>query len=404
MRVVLSNQLHDIESLERLIYANSKFIEHLEKVFSSSDFKAHESFINLPFYKYQIIELLELRKKYNLNKIKKIYTIGIGGSISGTEAVYDLIKKGNNLIEIQFIDQINIEILDKTIKQIRGMERDEYIIFLVSKSGSTLETIYNFEILQSYIDINPERVVVITDEKNPYIIQFKMKGYQILEIPKKIVGRYSVFTSVGLAPLAFAGVNIVKLLEGAGNEIRDLIEGNSTATKSAASKFLSESKVNEILYPSKRFVSLGKWEKQLFNESLGKKNNLIFTSHGNFYQEVHSSLQYYLNSPEIFLNILSFEDEESLLLKEINFLPKNYINTDLNEINKAIELSVKKDFNSRNISFINYEFSNLTELEIGKYMQNKMIEVMFLGLFHKINPFTQPDVQSHKENISRYLS
>ena len=75
----------------------------------------------------------------------------------------------------------------------------------------------------------------------------------------------------------------------------------------------------------------------------------------------------------------------------------------MNEINRAIEMSVKKDLISRNIPFISYEFDELNEYEIGSYLQAKMIEAVFLGLFYKINPFTQPDVQSHKETIGNYL-
>ena len=73
MKVRLSNQLHDLEKLENLVLKQGEFNSHLEKVYSSKEFKAHEAFINLPFNKFQVIEILELKKKINAKKHKKIF-------------------------------------------------------------------------------------------------------------------------------------------------------------------------------------------------------------------------------------------------------------------------------------------------------------------------------------------
>jgi len=404
MKVTLSNQLFDLEKLEKLSRKNSDFKEHLEKIYQKKDFKNPESFINLPFNKFNLIEILELRKKFNLKKLKKLFVIGIGGSIQGTRAIYQLLKKDKKLYPIEFIDYVSIETLTETIKQIKNLDKEEYLIFIVSKSGQTIETIYNFEILDNYLEIENSRIVFITDENNPQKSLLKQKKIHLLTIPKKISGRFSVFTHVGLAPLAFCGVNIIKLLEGAEEEVRDLISSDSSAPLVAASKFLSNIRINENLYSDKNFGELGKWEKQLFNESLGKNDETFFTSFGNFFIEAHSSLQFYLNSSQVFLNLISKGKDEILFLNSTNLLGKKYIGTDVNEINKAISLSIQRDLVSKEIPFITYELDHESEKEIGRYMQFKMHEVLYLGLFYKINPFNQPDVQSHKENFERYLN
>lgn len=404
MKVTLSNQLFDLEKLEKLSRKNSDFKEHLEKIYQKKDFKNPESFINLPSNKFNLIEILELRKKFNLKKLKKLFVIGIGGSIQGTRAVYQLLKKDKKLYPIEFIDYVSIEILSENIKQIKNIDKEEYLIFIVSKSGQTIETIYNFEILDNYLEIDKSRIVFITDENNPQQSLLKQKKMHLLTIPKKISGRFSVFTHVGLAPLAFCGVNIIKLLEGAEEEVRNLISNDSSAPLVAASKFLSNIGINENLYSDKNFGELGKWEKQLFNESLGKNDETFFTSFGNFFIEAHSSLQFYLNSSQVFLNLISKGKDEILFLNSTNLLGKKYIGTDVNEINKAISLSIQRDLVSKEIPFITYELDHESEKEIGRYMQFKMHEVLYLGLFYKINPFNQPDVQSHKENFERYLN
>jgi len=404
MKVILSNQLFNLEKLQNLVDKNSGFISHLRKLNSKKDYKTPESFINLPFDKFQIIEILELRKKFDLKKLKKIFVIGIGGSIQGTKAVYHFLKNERKLLPIEFIDYISEQNLMIDIKKIKQLEKEEYLIFIITKSGQTIETIYNYEILQDNLQINNSRIIFITEENNsqiPIIKHFKMN---YLTIPKKISGRFSVFTHVGLAPLAFSGVNIIKLLEGAEEEVRNILSDNSLSGITAASKFLSNIRINENLYSSNTFEELGKWEKQLFNESLGKNDETFFTSYGNFFIEAHSSLQFYLNSSMIFLNLVFKNNENGLILNSPNFLGKKYHSTDTNEINNAISLSIQKDLIKKEIPFINFYFDEELEKEIGRYMQFKMLEVVNLSLFYKVKPFNQPDVQSHKENFEKYLA
>jgi len=404
MKVTLSNQLFNLEKLEKLVGKNLEFKRHLDRIYESKEFKTPESFINLPFSKFQLIEILELRKKFNLKRIKKLVVIGIGGSIQGTRAIYKILKTQKKLLPIEFVDYISEETISNSIKHIEGLESDEYLIFVISKSGQTIETIYNFEILQNYVEIENSRVIFITEENNPQSSILKHRKINLLSIPKKISGRFSVFSHVGLAPLAFCGANIIKILEGAEEEVRNLITESSGAPLVAASKFLSNIRINENLYSDKCFGELGKWEKQLFNESLGKNDDTFFTSFGNFFIEAHSSLQFYLNSSQVYLNIVSSTSTKDYYLNSTNLLGKKYIGTDVKEINKAISLSIQKDLLSKEIPFINFDFEKETEKELGKYMQFRMNEVLYLGLFYKINPFNQPDVQSHKESFERYLS
>ena len=404
MKVTLSNQLFELEKLENVVKKHRSFQEHIERVFENKEFKTPESFINLPFSKFQIAEILDLRKKFDLKKLKKLVVIGIGGSIQGTKAIYETIKTDKKLLPIDFLDYVSEKNLSECIKHLKSLESEEYLIFIITKSGQTIETVFNYEILQNNYKVNPQRVIFITEENNPLKQTIKLLKFNILEIPKKISGRFSVFTHVGLAPLAFAGVNIIKILEGAEEEVRNLLSEESASGLVAASKFLSEIRVNENLYSDQKFEDLGKWEKQLFNESLGKNDDTFFTSHGNFFIEAHSSLQFYLNSSQVFLNILNQKNHKTLFLEENNLLGKKYLGVDINEVESAIQLSIQRDLIKKEIPFINFDFDEETEKELGRFMQFKMHEVLYLSIFHRINPFNQPDVQSHKENFEKYLN
>jgi glucose-6-phosphate isomerase len=403
MRVNLSRQPYNLEKL--LVTSNEikSYLKDLSEVISFKNYQKGESFILAPFEESQIISVIELKKKIPSKNLKKIYVFGIGGSSQGTKAVYELLKNKKNLIEIEVIDYIDSEKIIKSISELKKMQDEEYLIFIISKSGSTTETLYNFELLSKHTKIDYQRIVFITDENSHLIKIAENYKSHVLTIPKKISGRFSVFTNCGLAPLAFSGVNIIKILEGAMKQVNELNQEDNNALLTAASKFLSKKVINENLYPHRHFGELGKWEKQLFNESLGKINNIPFTSFGNFYLELHSSLQYYLNSKNLFLNTVYLRDQDSIILKNSDLLAKNFENSDTEEIRRGIYNSVLKEFEKKEIPTISIELEDLNEIEIGSFMQFKMHEVYFMARFFDVNPFDQPEVQSYKQELNKYI-
>lgn len=403
MRVNLTRQPYQIEKLVSTTSEIKSYLKEINEVLRYKNYQKGESFLLAPFEESQIISILELKKKLPTQNLKKIYVLGIGGSSQGTKAIYEILKSQKKLIDLEVIDYIDSEKILKTISEIKRLDSEEYLIFLVTKSGSTTETLYNFELLTKHIKISYERVVFITDENSHLIKIAENLNSHSLTIPKKISGRFSVFTNCGLAPLAFSGVNIIKLLEGAMKQVSDLSLEDNNALLAAASKFLAKKLINENLYPTRHFGELGKWEKQLFNESLGKINNIPFSSFGNFYLELHSSLQYYLNSKNLFLNTVYLRDQDTLILKNSNLLAKNFENSDTEEIRRGIYNSVLKEFEKKEIPTISIEIEDLNEIEIGNFMQYKMIEVYFMARFFDVNPFDQPEVQSYKQELHKYI-
>jgi glucose-6-phosphate isomerase len=403
MRVNLSRQTYQLEKLIASAHEIKSYLRDINEVISFKNYQKGEAFLLAPFEESQIISILELKKKIPCKNLKKIYVLGIGGSSQGTKAIYELLKNKKNLVELEVIDYIDSEKVLKTISEIKKFEPDEYLFFVVSKSGSTTETLYNFELIEKHTKLDFARVIFITDENTNLISYAKHNESHFLIIPKKISGRFSVFTNCGLAPLAFCGVNIIKLLEGAMVQINEINYEENPALLSATAKYLSKKILLENLYPNRHFGELGKWEKQLFNESLGKSNNIPFTSFGNFYLELHSSLQYYLNSKNLFLTTVYLKDEDPLILKSSNLLAKNFDNSDTEEIRRGIYNSVLKEFEKKLLPIISFEWEDLNEKEIGSYLQFKMNEVYFLARFFDVNPFDQPEVQSYKQELHKYI-
>lgn len=404
MRINLSRQNVSLEKLQSEASKIENATKDLQKSLNLKNYSKPESFVFLPFDEEKLINLIELKKKFNGKKLSRILVIGIGGSTQGTRAIYELMRFQKDLVVMDFVEQIEAEHLEKIIKDYENLHFKEFLCFVISKSGGTTETLYNYEILSQKIDLISANTIVITDEESHLKDTFVSKKHTTLPIPKKISGRFSVFSNVGLAPLMFAGVNIIKLLEGA-METTNFIneEKENFSLLIATSKYVSNTIVNENLYPSRHFGELGKWEKQLFNESLGKTKIAPFTSFGNFFLENHSSLQFYLNSQYLFLSSVYFKENNSMMLEKTNIMSKNFQNSDTEEIRKAIYLSILRSLEKNQIPIVTSEWNHIDEIEIGNFMQMKMLETYYYSHFLQINPFDQPDISSYKENLIRYI-
>ena len=136
-------------------------------------------------------------QKENLEKYKKKLNyriIGMGGSSLGAKAIYDFLKhkiKKN----FKFIDNLNNN---------SSKEKKNYTNIIISKSGNTLETIINSNIIINKGDKN----IFITEKKNSYLYLFakKLKA-DIIHHNNFIGGRYSVLSEVGMLPAELMGLN-----------------------------------------------------------------------------------------------------------------------------------------------------------------------------------------------------
>ena len=160
-----------------------------------------------------------------------IIVIGIGGSNLGTIAVFESVKgKLHNQLtdktKILFADTVDSDtlaqisiLMEKTLRSGKKI-----LLNVVTKSGTTTETIANFQVLLNILKKHKKNykdfIVATTDKGSKLYDLAELEKFQILEIPKKVGGRYSVFSAVGLFPLSVAGINIDKLLKGAA-DMRD---------------------------------------------------------------------------------------------------------------------------------------------------------------------------------------
>ena len=206
-------------------------------------------------------------------KQTNIIVIGIGGSTLGTSAIYDFLKHTKNLTKKLFFlestDPIDIK------SKINSLDLNDTLFIVVSKSGTTIETISIFKYIHSLVKIDKDNALVITEKDSKLDEHAKRNNIKTFEIPKNVGGRFSVFSAVGLVPLAIVGIDIDALLNGA-RKIYDSFFDEKEYYKKILKKarFFVEYKnkfnINVVFSYSSSLEGFNKWYIQLWGESLGK--------------------------------------------------------------------------------------------------------------------------------------
>lgn len=382
-------------------------------------YKSNYGSLHAPFDTKKVEEVHDIVKE--CRDIGLIVLVGIGGSNLGTLAILQSLY-GNNynsklkvpVLNAETTDSYEIEEILTRIKQeiARG---NKVLVNCVSKSGSTTETIALFDIILDIVKYqkNYKDYIVCTTQKNSKLDNYaKENKFKLIHIEESVGGRYSVFSPVGILPLMVCGVNCYKLLEGAQDEITEIISNKDPIPiQSAISIYDSyKNKKNQLnlFFFVKQFVGLGMWYKQLIGESLGKefdkKNKKIhfgitpIISLGS--TDLHSMAQLFIGGPNNthhqIISTINQDRFNELKVSQSQELIPDLKELSLQQIHQAIINGLKKAFDKRKISYDEYIFGNFSEYEIGKFMQSKMIEMMCLGYLCNLNPFDQPNVEEYK--------
>jgi glucose-6-phosphate isomerase len=387
----------------------------LLKVSKDMSYNHDESSINLSFDKTLLAEVKKSAKKFSSSKLKFIVVIGIGGSNLGTRAVFDALRhtrKGPVILFLDTVSETKINKISNTLKSLKS--KQEFLLVTISKSGGTTEVIANTEALINTLAPKfkkiEDRLVVITGENSKLWNLAKVKKIETLSIPDKVGGRYSVLSSVGLFPLAVAGFNINKLLTGAQNAVSDNLSKKSNSITSATIKNLHYKKgfqINNNFFFAPELEALGKWERQLVAESLGKDGIGITPIVSIGSTDMHSMAQLYFGGPNNkFTTVITTKNQNKISVPKNLFfgnLVDDVNNKSIDSIISAISTGTKKAFAMHEIPFVSIEFNKMNEEELGYYFQFRMIETMYLAKLLKVNAFDQPAVETYKNETRKLL-
>ena len=332
-----------------------------------------------------------------LQKFKTILLIGMGGSILGSKAIYNFLKNKNNSKKFIFIDNLSAKIKKNLIEKRK-------LNIVISKSGNTLETISNFNIVKNKYDKN----IFVTEDRKTYLFKLANElSSEIVHHNKFIGGRFSVLSEVGMLPAELMGFNRNKF-----RKLEQLINNKkflNTLISSVLSQyyFIKKNKTNSIILNyDKNSIEFLEWYQQLVAESLGKKNLGILPIISNLPKDNHSIMQNYLDGPK--KNFFTFFYVKEKLSNKIK--NKNLYNThkylkkkSLDKIIYAQFSATQKVFEKKKIPFRTFIIENRNEESIGELFIFFMLETVLLGKLLKINPYDQPAVELIKKETLKLL-
>ena len=372
------------------------------------------------------------RIKKAAKKIKKesdlLVVIGIGGSYLGARAVIEsltssfynmLPEKQRKFPQILYVgNNLSPNYINELIDYIGNQD---FSVNVISKSGTTTEPAIAFRIFREIlenkygIDEARSRIYATTDqEKGALKTLADNEGYEKFVVPDNVGGRYSVLTAVGLLPIAVAGIDIDKLMEGAriGQERYNdsNLKYNECYQYAVARNILYKSRKSiEILVnyePKMHYFT--EWWKQLFGESEGKKRKGIFPAGVDFTTDLHSMGQYIQEGKrDLFETVISIENPNTDLkihpdddnLDGLNYLAGkglDYVNK------KAMEGTIEAHVTG-NVPNIQIKMDKLDETNLGELIYFFEKACAMSGMLLGVNPFNQPGVEEYKKNMFKLL-
>jgi len=369
----------------------------------------------------------------DIGPVQLLIVVGIGGSNLGTWAVQEaILGKLYNTTDptpkILYCDTVDADSVSSIQENMEAhlKQGNNVLLSVVSKSGSTTETIANFEVLlqtlQKYRKDYKKWVVVTTDHGSNLWNLAMDEDFHKLAIPALVGGRYSVFSACGIFPLAMLGLDIAQLRNGAA-DMRKQCSSTSLkeniAAQSAIIQYTHYRKgmnVSNLFLFSNDLEMVGKWYRQLMGESIGKdhtrsgKKSLTgitpTVSVGS--TDLHSMVQLYLGGPhDKFTTFVTVPTKNKLKLpncKACDGLVKNIQSKSMGSIMDAILKGVKTSFAKQQRPFCEVKLPAKDEYNLGALLQFKMIEMMYLGALLNVNPFNQENVEAYKKETRKILS
>lgn len=367
------------------------------------------------------------RIKAAAEKIKQkadiLIVIGIGGSYLGARAAIELLKSPfyNNMKkdtpDIYYVgNSISPTYLNEVLSICEGKD---ICVNVISKSGTTTEPALAFRIFKKLVEDKygkeeaKERIFATTDKARGTLKELSDKeGYETFTIADDIGGRFSVLTAVGLLPIAVAGCDIDKIMQGAAaaREKYSKDDGNDCYTYAALRNILYRKgkSVEMLVSYDPSFTMMAEWFKQLYGESEGKDNKGIFPASATFSTDLHSLGQFIQDGSRImFETVVDIKNPKQDLFLEsdeqnldgLNFLS----NQNMSVVNrKAFEGTILAHTEG-GVPNIVIEVDALDEENFGELVYFFEKACAISGYMLGVNPFNQPGVESYKKNMFALL-
>ena len=361
-------------------------------------------------------------------KIKKtsdvLIVIGIGGSYLGARAAIEFVKgnyyneKKKDTPNIYFVgNDISSSHLSDVLELCEGRD---VCVNVISKSGTTTEPAIAFRVFREFLykkygDAAKERIFVTTDKARGALRkEADACGYETFVIPDDVGGRYSVLTPVGLLPIAVAGIDIVKMLEGAAKAREELSAGdvhtNACYKYAAIRNILNRrgKKIELLAVNDPALTMTCEWWKQLFGESEGKDLVGLYPSSVVYTTDLHSMGQFIQDGARImFETVVNVGEPKATITigkEPVDLDGLNYLaGKDMDFVNKSAMNGTILAHTDGNVPNLMIKIPKMDEFHLGQLFYFFEFACGVSGYILGVNPFNQPGVESYKKNMFALL-
>ena len=359
----------------------------------------------------------DCRKKYDT-----LVVCGIGGSYLGARAAIEALNGLHSLdkMEIVFLgNTLGPEYVSQTMKH---LQKRNYCVCVISKSGTTTETSIGFRLLRDDLEKRfgkesaRDRIVAVTDkEKGALKTLANKEGYETYVLPDDIGGRFSVITAVGLFPIACAGINVKSFLTGFFEGEREY-DNPDVFTNEAYKYACQRYHLYQMGYSAEMLVSyeqqykmLIEWWKQLFDESEGKTGKALLAASAVFTTDLHSMGQFIQDGSKVLFETVIYVDNpnDDIMIPEdkedldgLNYLADR----ELSFVNhKAYQGTLKAHCEVGDVPNITLTLDKMDAKTLGHFMSFFMNACAMSAYMLGVNPFNQPGVEIYKKNMFHLL-
>jgi glucose-6-phosphate isomerase len=278
------------------------------------------------------------------------------------------------------------------------LETVSYSVIVISKSGTTHEPKAAFDMIQAHCEDkykdSKDRIVAITDASKGLLLQpAKDKGYETFVVPDDVGGRYSVFTPVGLLPLAVGGYDIRALRSGVKIAMKEVYTEKSPAVQYALQRFeayKNQGKAIEcfVTYEPRLAGLGGRWQ-QLFGESDGKDGKGLFPACLQYSTDLHSMGQYMQDGPRHLL-------ETMIIVAPMS-------NSILSRSQDACIAGTTEAHEEGGVPVLQWLLTDESPETIGQFLYTMMVACALSGYLLGVNPFDQPGVEAYKNAMKKKM-
>ncbi len=365
----------------------------------------------LPYNKELIAQVQSVANRCKQEKIRTVVWIGIGGSGLGPRVLQEVFE-GPDTVEFILLDTIDPSLLELYLGLV---DWKHTLLVVASKSGGTLEPMSVFFLCYQKMkevrgDKAAQSTIAITDPESGILRNFCLEqGISMLPIAPDVGGRYSIFTPIGLLPLALLGGNLDQFARGA-KEMDTLCQNvdfqSNPAALLAAVQYLLDTKrgysLRVIMPYAQRLESLGRWNQQLVAESLGKNelhNPIPMAAIGT--QDQHSLLQQWMEGPRQGWHLFIRQEEKPrLTVPPAEHLESSFTylaGKTFGQLLDACYEGTSGALTTAKRPHATITITTLDEFHLGQLFFLFMAEVIFLGKLYRIDPYGQPGVELGKK-------